>query len=110
MSGAINRPLSDSPLARLLLLQSSRTRYRFCSSLLETSTEMHVFVLRASTLEPTTGTLVTLLSALLSTTHCRHYPRGSKLNITHLNQDPDPDHAYHCYATHGHFADMATAT
>ena len=62
---------------------------------------MHVFVLRASTLEPTTGTLVTLLSALLSsTTHCRQYPRGSELNITH------PDHAYHCYATHGHFADI----
>ena len=67
---------------------------------------MDVFVLRASTLEPTTGTLVTLLSALLSTTHCRHYPRGSELNITHLNQDPDPDHAYHCYAAHGYFADI----
>ena len=68
---------------------------------------MDVFVLRASTLEPTTGTLVTLLSALLSsTTHCRHYPRGSELNITHLNQNPDPDHAYHCYAAHGYFADI----
>ena len=68
---------------------------------------MHVFVLRASTLEPTTGTLVTLLSALLSsTTHCRQYPRGSELNITHLNQYPDPDHAYHCYAAHGYFADI----
>ena len=87
---------------------SLRLQSRFlCNSLLETSTEMHVFVLRASTLEPTTGTLVTLLSALLSSvTHCRHYPRGSELNITHLNHDPDPDHAYHCYAGHGYFADI----
>jgi len=64
---------------------------------------MHVFVLRASTLEPTTGTLVTLLSALLSTTQCRHYPRGSELNITQLNHN----RAYHCYAgQHGYFADI----
>ena len=69
---------------------------------------MHVFVLSASTLEATTGTLATLLSALLSTTQCRHYPRGSELNITQLDRAfewPDPNHAYHCYAGHGYFAD-----
>lgn len=67
---------------------------------------MHVFVLSASrTLEPTTGTLVPFLSALLSTTQCRHYQRGSELNITQLNHDPDPNHAYLCYAGDGYFAD-----
>ena len=66
---------------------------------------MHVFVLSASSLEPATGTLVTLLSALLSTTQCRHYPRGSELNITQLNRKRDPNHAYLCYAGHGYFAD-----
>ena len=68
---------------------------------------MHVIVLSApaSTLEPATGTLVTLLSALLSTTQCRHYPRGSELNITQLNRKRDPNHAYLCYAGHGYFAD-----
>ena len=66
---------------------------------------MHVFVLSASSLEPATGTLVTLLSGLLSTTQCRHYPRGSELNITQLNRKRDPNHAYLCYAGHDYFAD-----
>ena len=76
-------------------IYSDRKRY--------TIDEMHVFVLSASTLEATTGTLVTLLSALLSTTQCR-----SELNITQLDRAfewADPNHAYHCYAGHGYFAD-----
>ena len=92
------RPLSNSPLARLLQYCCGLPlQYGFCNSLLETWTRW-TFSFSAP--------LVTLLSALLSTTQCRHYPRGSELNITHLNQDPDPDHAYHCYAGHGYFADI----
>ena len=100
MCPAKRRPFSLLKLPpRLILLPAPATG----SATERYIDEMHVFVLSASTLEATTGTLVTLLSALLSTTQCR-----SELNITQpgrASEWPDPNHAYHCYAGHGYFAD-----
>ena len=74
-------------------------------------TAMHVFVLGASDTEPTIGTLVTLLSALLKTTQCRHDPRGSEQQqlwwSSRTNNIPqlESHEAYQCYADHGYFTD-----
>ena len=72
---------------------------------------MHVFALGASDTEPTIGTLVTLLSALLKTTQCRHDPRGSEQQqlwwSSRTNNIPqlESHEAYQCYADHGYFTD-----
>ena len=74
-------------------------------------TAMHVFALGASDTEPTIGTLVTLLSALLKTTQCRHDPRGSEQQqlwwSSRTNNIPqlESHEAYQCYADHGYFTD-----
>ena len=73
---------------------------------------MHVFALGASDTEPTIGTLVTLLSALLKTTQCRHGPRGSEQQqlwwSSRTNNIPqlESHEAYQCYdADDGYLTD-----
>ena len=73
---------------------------------------MHVFALGASDTEPTIGTLVTLLSALLKTTQCRHDPRGSEQQqlwwSSRTNNIPqlESHEAYQCYdADDGYLTD-----